>query len=456
MKQFTATANDEGVRLSRFVQSVTRDLPTSLLYKSFRNKRVKVNGKKGAPEDRLKAGDLIELYINDEFFPPEGAKPAARKPAPKKQQNQPKVTVIYEDENIAVLYKPTHLLCHSDRTGDANLVDAFTQYLAQKGEYDAGGENRFKPGICNRLDRGTEGLVIAAKSYAALRDMNEIIRTDLLKKEYYTITVGIPQSGRFTAWWEHDEKNNKVSIHAHQSQDERRKQIITDVDVLRTAGPFALCKIGLVTGRTHQIRAHLAYLGKPVLGDIKYGNRKMNERTGTRTQALCAVRISFLDIPEENTLHYLTGKVIKLKDPQIVKQFDALDKNKEGATSWQNAYFKSIIDQDRESVVICDLNHIIIYMNPAAVVDYKKYGGASLLGKSLLNCHNPHSVEAIRKVVEWFAADASHNIVYTYHNAKHDRDVYMVALRDASGTLIGYYEKHDSRKAETMKQYDLF
>ena len=189
MKQFTATANDEGVRLSRFVQSVTRDLPTSLLYKSFRNKRVKVNGKKGAPEDRLKAGDLIELYINDEFFPPEGAKPAARKPAPKKQQNQPKVTVIYEDENIAVLYKPTHLLCHSDRTGDANLVDAFTQYLAQKGEYDAGGENRFKPGICNRLDRGTEGLVIAAKSYAALRDMNEIIRTDLLKKEYYTITV---------------------------------------------------------------------------------------------------------------------------------------------------------------------------------------------------------------------------------------------------------------------------
>lgn len=121
-----------------------------------------------------------------------------------------------------------------------------------------------------------------------------------------------------------------------------------------------------------------------------------------------------------------------------------------------NAYFKSIIDQDREAVVICDLDHTILYMNPAAVVDYKKYGGASLLGKSLLNCHNPHSVEAIRKVVEWFAADASHNIVYTYHSAKHDRDVYMVALRDASGTLIGYYEKHDSRKAETMKQYDLF
>ena len=107
-----------------------------------------------------------------------------------------------------------------------------------------------------------------------------------------------------------------------------------------------------------------------------------------------------------------------------------------------NAYFKSIIDQDREAVVICDLDHTILYMNPAAVVDYKKYGSASL--------------EAIRKVVEWFAADASHNIVYTYYNPKHVRDVYMVALRDEDGTLIGYYEKHDSRKAETMKQYDLF
>ena len=324
MKSFTAGPNENGVRLSRFVEGVTKDMPRSMMYKAFRNKRIKVNGKRAEPDTRLSAGDLIELYINDEFFPV--GKPAAKTAKPPRRQ--PPVTVVYEDENFAVLYKPAHLLCHSDRTGDANLVEAFAAYLAAKGEYDPQAEKRFAPALCNRLDRGTEGLVIAAKSYTALRDMNEIIRTDLLKKEYYTITVGIPQSGRFTAWWEHDEKNNKVSIHAHQSQDERRKQIITDVDVLRTAGPFALCKIGLVTGRTHQIRAHLAYLGRPVLGDIKYGNRKMNERTGTKTQALCAVRVTFLDIPEENTLHYLSGKVVKLKDPQIIKQFDALDKSK--------------------------------------------------------------------------------------------------------------------------------
>ena len=120
-----------------------------------------------------------------------------------------------------------------------------------------------------------------------------------------------------------------------------------------------------------------------------------------------------------------------------------------------NAYFKSIIEQDREHVVICDLNHTILYMNPSAIRDYAKYGGASLLGRSLMNCHNPQSVAAIQKVVDWFAADKSHNLIFTYHDEKHDRDVYMVALRDDNGSLIGYYEKHESRTRETMKRYDM-
>ena len=115
-----------------------------------------------------------------------------------------------------------------------------------------------------------------------------------------------------------------MRIHAHES--EGYKKIITDVTVIRCIGPFALCRIGLITGRTHQIRAHLAYLGHPVLGDIKYGNRNMNEKTGFKTQALCAQRLTFGNIPEGNTLHYLSGRVIKLADPEIVKQFDALER----------------------------------------------------------------------------------------------------------------------------------
>ena len=166
--------------------------------------------------------------------------------------------------------------------------------------------------------------MLAAKSYTALRDLNAIIRDDLMKKEYLTITVGAPPAGRHIAWLQHSEKNNKVRIHARQC--DGYKQIITDVTVIRQNGPFALCRIGLITGRTHQIRAHLAYLGHPVLGDIKYGNRKMNERTGLKNQALCAQRLTFGRIPEENTLHYLSGRVIKLDDPAIVKKFDALTK----------------------------------------------------------------------------------------------------------------------------------
>lgn len=117
-------------------------------------------------------------------------------------------------------------------------------------------------------------------------------------------------------------------------------------------------------------------------------------------------------------------------------------------------YFKSVVDQDRCPVVLCDLDHTIIYMNPAAVKRYDKRGGIALVGQSLLNCHNPKSNEMIERVVAWFQADQTHNLIYTFRNDKENKDVYMAALRDESGTLIGYYEKHEYRDRETMKRYD--
>ena len=217
-----------------------------------------------------------------------------------------------------MLYKPTHLLCHSDRTGDANLVDAFAAYLEAKGEYDPHAEQRFAPALCNRLDRGTEGLVLAAKSYTALRDLNAIIRDDLMKKEYLTITVGAPPAGRHIAWLQHSEKNNKVRIHARQC--EGYKQIITDVTVIRQNGPFALCRIGLITGRTHQIRAHLAHIGCPILGDSKYGNNAANRELRFKYQALCAWELRFPAQISDPRFAHLAGRVFHAEKPWYYQQ----------------------------------------------------------------------------------------------------------------------------------------
>ena len=126
-----------------------------------------------------------------------------------------------------------------------------------------------------------------------------------------------------------------------------------------------------------------------------------------------------------------------------------------GHKRYMISFYKSIVDQDRASIVICNLKHEIIYMNPAAVNSYAKRGGDRLIGRSLLDCHNQESRDKIQKVVDWFGADESHNLVYTFHNEKQNKDVYMVALRE-EGRLIGYYEKHEYRNAETMKQYDLW
>ena len=321
MKQFTAGPDDDGIRLSRFVERVTRRLPASLLYKSFRNGRIKVNGKKAKPDARLVTGDTVELYIVDEFFEgvEEKKKPVLRR-AP--------FEVVFEDADLLIVHKPEGLLCHSDNTGDVSLVEGITRYLTDKGEYDPAAQNAFSPAVCNRLDRGTQGLVIAAKTAAALRAVNRLIREDGITKVYECLAFGRCADGIYEAWHFHKEDAKTVQLSRKPRTDKATgqayKPIRTGVHLQAMHGDVGLYRITLYTGRTHQIRAHMKLLGHPLLGDRKYGEEAVNARWPRKNQALCAVELRFADKIDDSVLAKYAGMKITTPYCTLPEELNAL------------------------------------------------------------------------------------------------------------------------------------
>ncbi len=309
MKSYIATLNDNDMRLSRFCEKVCPLMPKNLLYKSFRNKRIKVNGKKQDADYKIKTNDLIELYINDEFFTKENKEI-------KEYSNQ--LNIIYEDENILLVNKPQGLLCHSDNKNEDNLIDIIISYLNSKNQFSANTENTFTPALCNRIDQGTEGIVIAAKNYKALSDMNCIIRDNLISKKYICITNNAI-NGEYHAYLTRNKQTKKVTVTKSAINNES-KNITTIFKTLQTKRDFNLVECTLITGRTHQIRAHLSYLKSPILADRKYGA----PHKVLKSQMLCAYKLSFKSIPESNILSYLSGKTFILNNSFVKDFFDQL------------------------------------------------------------------------------------------------------------------------------------
>jgi 23S rRNA pseudouridine955/2504/2580 synthase len=315
MKEFTIGANDAGQRLDRFLAKAVPLLPASLAQKYIRIKRIKLGGKRCERDTRLNEGDVLQLYINDEFFDKPREDNAYLTVA------TPKLNIVYEDDQILLVDKRPGLAVHPHDGAEygRTLIDHIQAYLYQKREWSPRGENSFTPALCNRIDRNTGGIVIAAKTAEALRVMNQKIKDRELDKRYLAIVEGTPKprEGSLKGYLFKDAKKNRVFV-TNTSQP-GSKSCQTNYKVLATNQGLSLVECELITGRTHQIRAQFAHAGHPLLGDGKYG--KLDKRFDRTYQALYSYKLTFAFTTDAGSLEYLNGKSFRVETVDFVKEY---------------------------------------------------------------------------------------------------------------------------------------
>ena len=315
MKEFTIGKNDAGQRLDRFLGKAVPLLPASLAQKYIRIKRIKLNGGRAERDTRLNTGDVLQLYINDEFFDKPREDNAFLTVA------TPKLNIVYEDEHILLVDKRPGLAVHPHDGAEygRTLIDHIQAYLYQKREWRPREENAFTPALCNRIDRNTGGIVIAAKTAEALRVMNQKIKDREMDKRYLAIVEGTPKpaKGSLKGYLFKDAKKNRVFV--TNTPQPGSKSCQTNYRVLASEKGLSLVECELITGRTHQIRAQFAHAGHPLLGDGKYG--KLDKRFDRTYQALYSYKLTFTFTTEAGQLEYLNGKSFRVEKVDFVQEY---------------------------------------------------------------------------------------------------------------------------------------
>ena len=317
MREIIITENEAGQRFDKMLAKYLKEAPKSFLYKMLRKKNIVLNGKKATGNEKLQVKDSVKLFFAEETI----LKFSGEKL--KIVDSNEKLDIIYEDQDVIFLNKPVGMLSQKAKDSDVSMVEHLISYLVKSGQITEEELVTFHPSICNRLDRNTSGLIVAGKSLLGLQTMSQLFKERTLEKYYLCLVQGrVEESQKIDGFLTKDERTNKVSISKEKRAGEDGEEIHTEYRPVKVSDEASLLEVHLITGKTHQIRAHLASIGHPIIGDYKYGQKKVNDRYkeiyGLQSQFLHSYRLVLPDLAD--SLPEISKKTFKAEMPTLFQK----------------------------------------------------------------------------------------------------------------------------------------